>query len=315
MTAQLTPKLTLGPVLFHWSAEKMQDFYARIADEAEVDIVYLGEIVCSKRAPFFDPLLPDIIERLQRGGKEVVLSSRALVMTEREARMTAGQIAGAGETGCTVEANDLGAVRRLAGRPHVIGPYVNVYNEGTLAYLARQGAIRVCLPPELPGATINALVAGTPVPLEVLAFGRMPLAISARCFHARAEGLHKDSCRYACGNDPDGCTVRTLDGEAFLAINGTQTLSQTCLNLSGELPGLAAAGIRHFRLSPQAIDMVAVSRLFRGVLDGGLTAAQAEAGLAALAGALRFSNGFVHGREGRALLQAQDRGASSRATA
>lgn len=305
MTAQLTPKLTLGPVLFHWPAERMQAFYARIADEAEVDIVYLGEIVCSKRAPFFDPLLPDIIERLERGGKEVVLSSRALVMTEREARMTAGQIAGADETGFAVEANDLGAVRRLAGRPHVIGPYVNVYNEGTLAYLARQGAIRVCLPPELPGATINALVAGAPVPLEVLAFGRMPLAISARCFHARAEGLHKDSCRYACGNDLDGRTVRTLDGEAFLAINGTQTLSQTCLNLSGELPGLAAAGIRHFRLSPQAIDMVAVSRLFRGVLDGGMTAAEADAGLATLAGGLRFSNGFIHGREGRALLQAQ----------
>jgi collagenase-like PrtC family protease len=304
MTAQPTPKLTLGPVLFHWPAETMADFYARIADEAEIDIVYLGEIVCSKRAPFFDPLLPDLIERLQRGGKEVVLSSRALVMSEREARLTAEQIAGAGETGFTVEANDLGAVHRLGGQPHVIGPYVNVYNEGTLAYLARRGAIRVCLPPELPGATVTALAAAAPVPLEVLAFGRLPLAISARCFHARAEGLHKDSCRYACAADPDGRTVRTLDGEAFLAINGTQTLSQTCLNLSSELAGLSAAGIRHFRLSPQAIDMVAVSRLFRDLLAQRITPAAANAGLAALTGGLRFSNGFIHGREGRALLQA-----------
>ena len=54
-------KLTLGPVLFHWPAERMQDFYARIADEADIDIVYLGESVCSKRASFFDPLLPDLI--------------------------------------------------------------------------------------------------------------------------------------------------------------------------------------------------------------------------------------------------------------
>ena len=305
MTAQLTPKLTLGPVLFHWPAETLRDFYARIADEAEIDIVYLGEIVCSKRAPFFDPLLPDLIERLQRGGKEVVLSSRALVMTEREARLTAEQIAGAAETGFAVEANDLGAVRRLAGQPHVIGPYVNVYNEGTLAYLVRQGAIRVCLPPELPGATLTALAAAATVPLEVLAFGRLPLAISARCFHARAEGLHKDSCRYACGSDPDGRTVRTLDGEAFLVINGTQTLSQTCLNLGGELAGLMASGIRYFRLSPQAIDMAAVSRLFRGLLDERIDPAQAQAGLADLAGGLQFSNGFIHGREGRALVRAR----------
>lgn len=311
MQANHAAKLTLGPVLFHWPAERMQDFYARIADEAPVDIVYLGEIVCSKRAPFFDPLLPDIIERLQRGGKEVVLSSRALVMTAREARLTAQQIDGAGETGFAVEANDLGAVRQLAGQPHVIGPYVNVYNEGALGYLARQGAVRVCLPPELPGATIAALAAAAPVPLEVLTFGRMPLAISARCFHARAEGLHKDSCRYACGADLDGRTVHTLDGEAFLAINGTQTLSQTCLNLVGELAGLAAAGIRHFRLSPQALDMVSVSRLFRAVLDGDMPEEQATASLALLAGDLRFSNGFIHGREGRALLTARQGSAAS----
>lgn len=295
-------KLTLGPVLFHWPAERMLDFYARIAEEAPFDIVYLGEIVCSKRAPFFDPLLPDIIERLQRCGKEVVLSSRALVMTAREARLTTEQIAGAGEAGFAIEANDLGAVRGLAGRPHVIGPYVNVYNEGTLGYLARQGAVRACLPPELPGAAIAALTAHAPIPLEVMVFGRMPLAISARCFHARAEGLHKDSCRYACGADADGRMVRTLDDEAFLAINGTQTLSQTCLNLMGELSALAAAGIRHFRLSPQALDMVRVGSLFRAVLDGQMTAGEAAAQLASLAGDLRFSNGFVHGREGRALI-------------
>lgn len=305
MTDDIPVKLVLGPVLFHWPAEQMSDFYARIADEAEIDIVHLGEIVCSKRAPFFDPLLPDLIERLQRGGKEVVLASRALVMSERETKMTAAQIEGAEEAGFMVEANDLGAVRRLAGRPHVIGPFVNVYNEGTLAYLARQGAARVCLPPELPGTAISALAKASDVPLEVLVFGRMPLAISARCFHARAHGLHKDSCRYACGADPDGRTVNTLDGEAFLAINGTQTLSQTCLNLAGEIPGLLAAGIRHFRLSPQNLDMVAVARLFRAVGDRRLDAPAATAQLALLAGDLPFSNGFIHGREGRALVEAR----------
>ncbi|WP_298725851.1 U32 family peptidase [uncultured Ferrovibrio sp.] len=301
----MSATLTLGPVLFHWPAERLLDFYARIADEAPVDIVHVGEIVCSKRAPFVDPVLPEIIERLRRGGKTVVLSSRALVMTERESRMMTEQIAMAETPDMLIEANDLGAVRSLAGRPHVIGPFINVYNEGTLDYLVRQGAMRVCLPPELPGTAIAALAKVSSVPLEVLVFGRMPLAISARCFHARAHGLHKDSCRYMCGNDPDGRSVKTLDGEAFLAINGTQTMSHTCLNLSGEIPGLMEAGIRHFRLSPQDTDMVAVISLFRRIAEQQIDPAEASRQLASLAKGLRFSNGFIHGREGRAILQAR----------
>lgn len=301
----MTATLILGPVLFHWPAERLQDFYARIADEAPVDIVHVGEIVCSKRAPFVDPVLPEIIERLQRGGKTVVLSSRALVMTERESRMMTEQIALADAPDMLIEANDLGAVRGLAGRPHVIGPFVNVYNEGTLDYLVRQGATRICLPPELPGTAIAALVAKSPIPLEVFVYGRMPLAISARCFHARAHGLHKDSCRYMCGNDPDGRTVKTLDGESFLAINGTQTMSHTCLNLSGEIAGLMEAGIRHFRLSPQDTDMVAVIALFRRIAAQQIDPADANQQLADLAKGLGFSNGFIHGREGRAVLQAR----------
>ena len=37
------------------------------------------------------------------------------------------------------------------------GPFVNVYNEGTLAYLARRGAVRVTLPFELPATALRAL--------------------------------------------------------------------------------------------------------------------------------------------------------------
>ena len=44
-------ELTLGPLFFHWSAAEIGDFYARIADEAPLDRVYVGEVVCGKRAP------------------------------------------------------------------------------------------------------------------------------------------------------------------------------------------------------------------------------------------------------------------------
>ena len=292
-----TARLSLGPLLYNWPAETRLDFYARIADEAPVDTVHLGEVVCMKRAPFIDPIVPELIERLQRAGKEVVLSTLALVNGERERAMLREVCA---TDGFLVEANDLSAVALLAGRPHAIGPLVNVYNEGTLAWMAAKGATRVCLPAELPATSIAALAHGVPAELEVQVFGRLPLAISARCYHARAHGLRKDSCQYVCGQDPDGLEVETLDGAPFVAVNGTQTLSHACLNLLGELADLRAAGIGRFRLWPQAADMVAVARLFRGVLDGELGPADASARLGDLVPGLPFCDGYYHGREGLA---------------
>ena len=75
----MTATLSLGPVLFNWDAEDKRDFYFRIADEAPIDTVYLGEVVCSKRTPFFDPYVPEVAERLRRGGKQVVYSTLALI--------------------------------------------------------------------------------------------------------------------------------------------------------------------------------------------------------------------------------------------
>src|SRR5215470_11870052 len=48
-------QLSLGPMLYNWAPERWRDFYFRIADEAPIDTVVIGEIVCSKRLPFIAP--------------------------------------------------------------------------------------------------------------------------------------------------------------------------------------------------------------------------------------------------------------------
>src|SRR5271167_4965219 len=102
--------LTLGPLLFLWPVEKIWDFYMRVADEAPVDIVYLGEVVCSKRVPLHSQILPALVERLSRGGKTVVLSSLALITLAREKNYCAELM---GTEGFECEINNLTALAYL----------------------------------------------------------------------------------------------------------------------------------------------------------------------------------------------------------
>jgi collagenase-like PrtC family protease len=296
----MSARLTLGPLLFNWAPERRRDFYFAIADESPFDIVHLGEVVCAKRQMGAEKYLEDAIARLRASGKQVVLSSLALI-TSRQERQEATQLAGFAED-YLIEANDLSVAARLQGGAFMVGPLVNVYNEGTLATLAGMGAERVCLAAELPAAAIAHLAGCDLAEIEAQAFGRLPLAISARCYHARAHELRKDGCRFVCDQDPDGMNVETLDGKKFLTVNGTQTMSYRYLRLLEETLELAAAGVSSFRLWPHSCDMVAVGRIYRDLLDRNLDAEQAAADLDRLLPQAAFANGFLHGREGAALV-------------
>ncbi|HLA20383.1 MAG TPA: U32 family peptidase [Pseudolabrys sp.] len=290
--------VTLGPVLFNWQPEAWRDFYFRIADEAPVSTVYIGETVCSKRAPLIEPHYQAVAERLAAAGKTVVFSSLSEVVSRLD-RKLAEQICTAEEF--LVEANDGSALLHLKGRPHHIGPLMNVYNERTVAFLAGNGAQNICLPTEMPASAIAALCQAThelDVTIEVQVFGRQSLALSARCYHARAHGRTKDSCRFVCENDPDGLDLTTLDGRTFLTINGIQTLSREYLNLIRELPALRDMGVSRFRLSPHTLDMVEVASIFAGVLEGRLATDEAAARLEAIKPVAPFANGFYYGKPG-----------------
>jgi collagenase-like PrtC family protease len=176
-----------------------------------------------------------------------------------------------------------------------------VYNEETVAVLARRGARSVCLPAELPAAAIRELCERTrhlDVAIEVQVFGRISLALSARCYHARAHGRTKDSCQFVSENDPDGLELRTLDGRSFLTVNGVQALSYDYLNLIHVLPDLRKSGVSRFRLSPHTCDMVMVASIFRSVLDRRITTEEGMSLLDAMKLPAPFSDGLYHGRPG-----------------
>jgi collagenase-like PrtC family protease len=289
-------QLNLGPVLYHWQPDQWRDFYLRVADEAPVDVVAIGEVVCSKRMPYFEEHLPVVIERLRNAGKQVLLSSLVLVSLRRERRQMA-ELAEVDDD--LIELNDLTCLKSVAGRPHAIGPFVNIYNEAAAAFHAGRGAERICLPPELPLASVAAIAKAVPeVMVEVFAFGRVPLAISARCYHARVHKLAKDNCRFVCEKDPDGLVVKTLDDQEFLTVNGVQTLSHSCNNFLRDIGKLAESGVGSLRLSPQTCDMVEVARVFRDVLDGRDDAEAGSRRLATLYPNVPFANGFLHGAPG-----------------
>ena len=86
------PELTLGPNLFNWAPETWRDFYFRIADEAPVSVVYLGETICSKRAPMFTDHYEKVAERLAAAGKTVVHSTLGETASKIDRRLVSGQL-------------------------------------------------------------------------------------------------------------------------------------------------------------------------------------------------------------------------------
>ncbi len=288
-------ELTVGPNQFFWDASIWRDFYLRLADEAPVERVVLGELVCSKRLPFYQTHFPEVIERLQAAGKTVVMTSLALITLKRERKLTAELV----DMGLEVEINDLSAMQYLAeGAAFSVGPLINIYNESTLRWLAGRGAMRICPPPELPLTSIATLAKAAPVPIEVWGWGRLPLAISGRCYHARLHDRAKDNCQFVCGVDPDGRDVDTLNGQKFLAVNGVQTLSASCANAAHQLPRLREAGVTGLRLSPQSESFVTVCRLFRQLIDGLIDAEELSTIALEHAPGRHFSDGFLSGVSG-----------------
>jgi collagenase-like PrtC family protease len=261
------PKLALGPILYYWSKQQVEDFYQEVADTA-IDIVDLGEAVCSKRRIMRNNDWLRIGEQLQVRGKTVVLSTLTLLEAASELSTLRRLCA---ESPFLIEANDIAAVQILKelGKPFVSGPSVNIYNSRTLKKLAECGLRRWTLPVELSATELAEFQRHRPddVETEVFAWGRLPLAYSARCFTARAENLQKDDCQFRCLDYPDGLLLSTREDEAFLCINGIQTQSARTVNLLGEINRFIELGVDVLRISPQSRNTIDIIERFSAVLN------------------------------------------------
>ncbi|GAD28426.1 putative collagenase-like protease YhbV [Photobacterium leiognathi lrivu.4.1] len=260
-------KYSLGPLLYFWPKNDVEAFYQQ-AKNSNVDIIYLGESVCSKRRELKPAQWLEIAKDIATSGKQVVLSTMALLEAPSEVNIMKKYV----DNGdFIIEANDVSAIQLAseAKIPFVVGPAVNCYNAQTLNLFLKQGMTRWCMPVELSREWLsNTLTECEKLGIrnkfetEVFSYGYLPLAYSARCFTARAENRAKDDCETCCIKYPQGITVNSQENQKVFTLNGIQTQSGYCYNLINDLKGMADL-VDVVRLSPLGLDTLSLVDDFR----------------------------------------------------
>ena len=282
-------KLSLGPLLYYWPKQTVEDFYQQ-AMRSDADVIYLGETVCSKRRELKTQDWIQLAKALSGQGKEIILSSMALLEAPSEINILK-QLCNNGEL--SVEANDVGAIQLLSEQsvPFVCGPAINCYNASVLKLFVDKGMQRWVMPVELSRDWLAQTVSDcedmgirSQFEIEVFAHGFMPLAYSARCFTARSENKAKDDCELCCIKYPQGRATTTQEAQQIFVLNGIQTQSGYCYNLINDLPAMQGL-VDVARISPSSDHAFTVLKQYRDALTQGIDPVKLES---------KECNGFWH---------------------
>ncbi|GAA5214353.1 U32 family peptidase [Corallincola platygyrae] len=265
-------KISLGPVRYFWPKQDIAEFYDN-AINSDADIIYLGEVVCSKRRELTTPDWIELAKSLaDNSDKQIVLSTLALISAPSEL----SELSRYCDNGdLLVEANDMAAVQQMHERklPFVVGSQINCYNLSALKRLLSMGMSRWVMPVELSSEWLRTLLDEAKqegireqFEVEVQAHGHLPLAYSARCFTARSEDRPKDKCEKCCINYPQGRGVDSQEGERLFTLNGLETQSGLSYNLKNEMPTMAEF-VDIARISPEQLDIAPVVTAFKQQLE------------------------------------------------
>ncbi|MCX7543952.1 ubiquinone anaerobic biosynthesis protein UbiV [Marinicella gelatinilytica] len=293
MTKQNTKKLSLAPIPYFWDRDYTHQFYQQVA-QSPIDIVYLGEVVCSKRRALSLQDWMTIGHDLQAAGKQVVLSTLSLVEAASELSVMT-KICQQGDF--MVEANDMSAVQlrtKFESNAFIAGSSLNIYNQRSLDKLKSLGLSRWVLPHEHNQQALHAFDLGN-VELELPAWGRLSLAYSARCFTARTHNRSKDQCGFVCDQYPDGLAMKTQEQKDFLVINGIQTQSGTIQN---HLEAINDDAVDILRITPQQNNCFEVIALFDQVRKQQLSVTDGQKQLTECT-VHPISNGYWHQKAGK----------------
>lgn len=293
MTQRIHKKLSLAPIPYFWDQTTVEDFYRRTAD-SPIDIVYLGETVCSKRRALGLSDWISIGQDLTAAGKEVVLSTLSLVEAASELSVMTKICQ---QDDFAVEVNDMSAVqlRTSYTKPEFIaGGSLNIYNQRSLDKLKSLGLQRWVIPHEHNQQALHDFdLSGIEVELPV--WGRLSLAYSARCFTARTHNRSKDQCGFVCDQYPDGLAMKTQEAKDFLVINGIQTQSGTIQN---HLEAINDNAVDILRITPQQNNCFEVIDIFDRVRKQQMGVDEGQQKLAECT-IHPISNGYWHRQAGK----------------
>ncbi|MBI5238760.1 MAG: U32 family peptidase [Deltaproteobacteria bacterium] len=294
-------EISIGPVLFEWKREDLIRFYEEVS-EMDVDTVYIGEVVCSKKKGLKPNDIGAVAKMLEEAGKKAVISTLAVVSNEEELGLTRSLL----KLPYAVEANDMSVFNMIEkGRAVYAGPHITAYNALSIEFLQSVGVSRVVFPVELSKDSIAYNIRQTGIEGEVFGHGNVPLAFSWRCYTSRAYGLTKTGCRGHCALHPDGMEIKAIEGGPLFNLNGTSILSASVYSLVEVVDEIKNIGAAAIRISPSLKGTGKAVQVFRKRMSKVIGPEEALLELKDALGHGALSNGWFYGKAGKDYIRSE----------